>query len=134
MDLLQQTEVATNILPSVPNLDIRQTVAMNFSNDEKVIITTGSEWLDSSRCSRMIDLYCDKENEKIFYNIKAGFDIFQTANFENTGVPRDGSKSHRRIRGKNDSNCEPFQDFRNKVGQFGILTRDQYFEQKLKRN
>ena len=64
--------------------------------NEKVIITTGSEWLDSSRCSRMIDLYCDKENEKIFYNIKAGFDIFQTANFENTGVLRDGSKSHRR--------------------------------------
>ena len=44
--------------------------------NQKVIITTGSEWLDSSRCFRAIDLYCDGKNEKIFYKMEVGFEIF----------------------------------------------------------
>ena len=44
--------------------------------NDKVVITTGSEWIDGNRCQAMLTLQCDQPDEKIFYKIKAGFDIF----------------------------------------------------------
>ena len=49
--------------------------------NEKVIITTGSEWIDGNRCQQMITLQCDQPNEYVFYEIRAGFDIFFVEDF-----------------------------------------------------
>lgn len=45
--------------------------------NEKVIITTGSDWLDGNLCHKQITLHCNqKRNEKIFYKIKVGVHKF----------------------------------------------------------
>ena len=49
--------------------------------NEKVIITTGYEWIDGNRCHQLLTLQCDQPNEYVFYAIKAGFDIFFVGSF-----------------------------------------------------
>ena len=52
--------------------------------NEKVIITTGSDWIDGNRCHSQITLHCNqKRNEKIFYKIKVGIHKFPKRVSEN---------------------------------------------------